>query len=212
MVQKRKMQQQRISIAVIGEGITEQYYMLSLKSLVSINIKPGIPKHSEGAKYLGDLIEKSIKEYAPIILCLIDMDNKADNKKKAEYEKLKARYHSKEFGRKKAGLTSKVLFFETERCLELWFLYHFEYTTSKFNSYSDLERSLKRFIPEYEKTEKFFLRSKGLHQYITNKLNGDFELAKRNAHKSLTSKEEDSRPHTYSELGKFFDYIATLTQ
>lgn len=208
MAQNRKIQPQRISIVVLGEGITEQYYMQSLKSLFNVTIKPGIPKHSEGTKYLSDLIDKSIKEYAPIILCIIDMDNKSDQKKNADYQKLKAKYHGKIFGNKKEDLTSKVFFFENERCLELWFLYYFEYTTSRFNSYSELERSLKRFIPEYEKTEKFFKSTKGLHNFIVDKKNGNFSNAIANAQKSISSKEKDSRSYTYSEMANFFDFLA----
>lgn len=212
MAHNHKVQQQRTSIVVLGEGITEQYYMLSLKSSFNVTIKPGIPKHSEGAKYLSNLIDKSIKEYAPIILCLIDMDNKSNQKKKADYEKLKAKYHSKVFGNKKEGLTSKVFFFENERCLELWFLYHFEYTTSRFSNYSELEKSLKRFIPEYEKTEKFFKSTKGLHNFIVNKKSGNLSLAKANAQKSTISKKKDSREYTYSEMANFFDFLVNHSQ
>ena len=44
--------------------------------------------------------------------------------------------------------------------MEYWFLQHFEQTSKYFVSYDQLEKSLKRHLPDYEKKEKYFKYSK----------------------------------------------------
>ncbi len=207
MAKPRKSQTQRNSIAVIGEGITEQYYLQSIKSYIEINIEPKLPKHSTGTKYLEDKIKECITAGYPHILCIIDMDNKEVGKEKIEYEKLKAKYHNKTIEKESKGLSSSVVFYENERCLELWFLYHFQYTTRKFNNYSELEDHLHDYIPNYQKTGRYFLGTRGLHRLITKDFDGDFDKAKMNAKNSTESKERDRRNYTYSEMKDFFDYL-----
>ncbi len=140
------------------------------------------------------------------------MDNKANAQNKAMYSKLKDRYHNKIIKNKKKGLESKIVFFETERCLELWFLYHFQYTTRKFSSYSELERSLKTYIPSYEKSERFFIKARGLHRLITKDCKGNFTTALANSTKSVSSKLQDNRDYTYSEMSDFFKEITPSSQ
>lgn len=71
------------------------------------------------------------------------MDGKHIGKSKTDYEKLKTKYHEKIHGNIRQGRQSKVVFIETERCIELWFLYHFTPSpiTREFNSYKDLEKN-----------------------------------------------------------------------
>ena len=207
MAKPRKPQTQRNSIAVIGEGITEQYYLQSIKSSIEINIEPKLPKHSTGTKYLEDKIKECVDAGYPHVLCLIDMDNKEVGKEKIAYEKLKAKYHNKTKEKKAKGLSSTIVFYENERCLELWFLYHFEYTTRQFNNYQELENQLQKHISNYEKTAQYFKNARGLHRLIINDFDGHFDIAKANSKNSIESKERDYRNYTYSEMKDFFDYL-----
>ncbi|MBP6662415.1 MAG: hypothetical protein KA172_04945, partial [Paludibacter sp.] len=54
---KRKLLNEN-AIAVIGEGITEQYYLQSIKHLAKVQITPKLPKRSTGDKFLEDEIKK----------------------------------------------------------------------------------------------------------------------------------------------------------
>lgn len=43
-------------------------------------------------------------------------------------------------------------------CLEFWFLLHFEKTSKDFNTCSSTETQLIKYMPNYEKTQKFFTK------------------------------------------------------
>jgi len=198
------MAQKKTTIAVIGEGITEKYYLLSLKDLYpKIDLMPKLPKHSSSMNALEISIKNCIEKGYSKIFCLIDMDNKKSEKEKSNYMKLKTRYHNKPIGKKKQGAISFVRFFETERCTELFFYYYFQYT-SKFFGNSDEVVDLLNKKCGYEKKEQFF-RSHSLHQYLESK-KGSLSLAIQNASKSLNERKSIGMgcDYTYSELGELF--------
>lgn len=201
---KRKLLNEN-AIAVIGEGITEQYYLQSIKHLAKVQITPKLPKHSTGDKFLEDEIKKCIADGYSIIYCLIDMDNKKNGSEKTEYLKLKNTYHNKKFKDEENGTESEIRFFENERCLEIWFLFYYKYTTAEFTSQADLLKELNKSC-KYEKTVKFFLSTRGLHQYFI-KNHGSLDAAKGFAKNSVKTKLEQGRDYTYSEMNDFFDLI-----
>jgi hypothetical protein len=190
------------SIAVIGEGITEQYYLLSLKEVIGAQIEPKLPKHATGMQYLKEEINKCIGAGYSHVYCLIDMDNKREGKNKAQYIRLKEKYHNQTVSKPKEGINCKIIFFENEPCLELWFLYHFKYTTAHDLTSDALTKKLNTLCG-YQKTERFFLSTKGLHGFFL-KHGGNFDNAKSNAAASMLSKEQDGREYTYSEMSDFF--------
>lgn len=202
---RRKESFNKELLAVIGEGITEQYYLQSIKQLTNFQITPKLPKHSTGENFVEDEIRKCISDGYSKIYCLIDMDNKKNGKEKVEYQKLKRRYHNKVEKNKSIGSESKIIFFENERCLEIWFLFHYKYTTTEFTTQSDLLKELNKFC-RYEKTEKFFLSTRGLHQYFIRN-GGSLDVAKGFAEKSVKTKLEQGRDYTYSEMNDFFGLI-----
>lgn len=194
------------SIAVIGEGMTEQYYLQSLKDTMNAHIEPKLPKHSTGLQYVETEIKNCIdKGYAQII-CLIDMDNKKEGRDKQQYDKLKSKYHNRTISRPKEGIKSTITFFENEPCIELWFLYYFKYTTAYYEKSEKVTKELKSLC-NYEKTEQFFISTKGIHLFLI-KHKGNFEKAKVHAAKSTQSRKTEKRDHTYSEMNDFFSLIS----
>ena len=195
---KKKIRTSNKTIAVIGEGITEKYYLNSLSDFIRVNIVPKLPKHTSMAQ-----LEKSIKECTVLgydsVYVLIDMDNKKEGKNRFDYYKLKNKYNQ----------TTKnkcyIEFFENERCIEMWFLYHFKCTTKEYRESNDIVRELNTLCG-YDKTEKFFIKSGGLHDFLCDH-GGNFEKTLRNANKSMISKEKDGRNCTYSEMHKFFKSV-----
>ena len=80
----------RKSIVVIGEGITEKYYIESLRGLSDFQIKPrSLNKKASNLKALEKEILDAANMGADEIYCLIDMDGKTEGKNKEEYLKLK---------------------------------------------------------------------------------------------------------------------------
>lgn len=194
----------RKAIAVIGEGITEKYYIESLKGLTPFTLMPKeLGKRASNLLALETNIKKAIKEGFDEVYCLIDMDTKTEGKNKLEYEKLKGKYHNKPHIIKKEGINCKVIFIETERCLELWFLFHFlkQPTTRKFLSYREIEKELQKFRTNYGKNDKYFRNIGSIHDELTRKQpQGSLKQAVRNAEDSIISRNRDKRNYTYSEM------------
>lgn len=197
-MKKSKSRKSTKTIAVIGEGITEKYYLNSLSDSIVANIVPKLPKHTSILQ-LEKTIDNCIDLGYDNVYVLIDMDNKKEGKNKENYYRFKNKFH------KKIKKQCYIEFFENERCLEIWFLYHFRNTTKEYRHSDDIVNELK-VICGYDKNESFFRSSQGLHNFLCTN-GGDFEQAKENARLSMISKQEQGREYTYSEMNKFFDHI-----
>lgn len=195
----------RKAIAIIGEGITEKYYIESIKGLTNFQIYPKeLQKKASSLKKLEESIKAAIKKGYDEVYCLIDMDGKEEEKPLMQYSKLKKEFHQKTHVIKSQGIECRVIFIETERCTELWFLYHFTKNaiTRKFNSYNELEKELKKYLPNYEKTEKYFKSISSLHKELTKEVkpSGSLSQAISNADSSVVTRNKDGRNHTYCEM------------
>ena len=191
-------QTERKRVAIIGDGKTESIYVESLKDaykekLFAYTVKPVLPKHSSVAE-MKRLIEVNIG--FDKVLCIVDMDTKLrDSKELLKYKQLKSKYQKNE----------NIIFYETHPCTELWFYYHFQYTTSPLDLFEpNLKRQLERHVPNYEKKQPYCT-----HQHLI-KSGGNFELAVENGRKSVDSRVADEREYTYSEMVKFFEEIGVI--
>ena len=183
-------------VAVIGEGPTEQYYLLSVQGLLNANIYPKVVK--DGMEYLISRVEECIAEGYDKILCLIDKDNKSGVKELQEYNSFVKKYSGKKIKNSQTGGTTEIIIIENSPCLEIWFYYYFRLSTGLFSSYekiNPLKPELRKFLPEYEKRIDFFKKCGGLHQYLTFK-GGDLREAIRNSMISI-------RNHTLNPEGAF---------
>jgi hypothetical protein len=45
-------------------------------------------------------------------------------------------------------------------CLEYWFLLHFKQTSKYYETYAILEKLLKKYLPDYDKSEKYYKNSR----------------------------------------------------
>lgn len=192
------------AIVILGEGPTEYFYINSLKDEFPFlqNVEPKIPKHTNLAE-LQKLIEDAVEKGYSKVYCVIDMDNKKDGIEKTKYEKLKNKY-KKPIIKPKKGINCEVVFFETERCTELFFLYYFRYTTKEYICSDDLVKELNK-ESGYLKEQKFFARHP-LHQYFIKK-GGSLDNAIANSEKSCKSIETTERDCTYSQLGNMIELL-----
>ena len=201
------MGKQKNSIAIIGEGITEFYYIRSLvDKYPGISIKPDYPKHTS-VKELSKKIEECISDGYRYVMCLIDMDTKENDFEKSAYCKLKSKY-SKTVTNLNNGILCDVIFYESHLCTELFFLYYFDYTTKYFNSQENLIKELNKKC-YYEKTTKFFRQCKGLHSYLERN-GGKLEQACERGDRSVSERESQPREYTYSDLGKMVEKLDEL--
>lgn len=101
-----KTRKTRTTIAVIGEGPTEKYYLKSLEGVIHAQVKPVVPNHATSMAELGRRIEQCIDDGYNMIFCLIDMDNKKEGRNRENYLRLKTKYHQKRSSR--SGKEQKV--------------------------------------------------------------------------------------------------------
>lgn len=199
-----KLQQR---VLILGEGETEFYYFKSLNDVYKrIAIKPDYPKHTN-IRELGAKIAEGVELGYSSIYCIIDMDTKDSEPERTQYQRLKTKY-SKPIRKPKKGIYCQVEFFETHRCTELFFLYYFRYTSKHYTDQKDLLEDLNRHV-EYHKTNDFFIKSKGLHDYF-ERHGGSLIQATANAQQSMREKQESGRDYTYSELGRLMEQLNDL--
>lgn len=132
------MARKRLTVAVIGEGITEKYYIQSLQDILEIKPTPIKPKNST-LKELEISIKDCIKKGYGKIFCLIDKDNKINDgdpdheRNAAEYARLKRQYHNK-LHKCADGSVTKIIMIESYPATEIFFLYYFGYTSAHYTN------------------------------------------------------------------------------
>lgn len=132
------MARKRITVAVIGEGITEKYYIQSLQDILEIKPTPVKPKNST-LKEMEISIKDCIRKGYSKIFCLIDKDNKITDgnpdhdRNAAEYAWLKKQYHNK-LHKCPDGGVSKIVMIESYPATEIFFLYYFGYTSAHYTN------------------------------------------------------------------------------
>ncbi len=147
MARKTSLRQRRNPIpTIIGAGITEQWYFTHLKTLRGYRVKIR-PRFfgTETAAGLDKKIEEVLRDES-MAICVFDADvstwNEAERKKMAALQK------------KYEGNASVVLC-DSMPSIEYWFLLHFKHTTRHFGTSKAVIKELKKYIPQYDKTEQF---------------------------------------------------------
>ena len=189
------------SIAIIGEGETEWFYFESLRisNRYSFKMAPDFPRHSDIGHIL-KLAERYKKEGYDYVVCLIDMDRIKQipaEWKKYQKHKIERKYRD-------------VMFIETYPCTEFWFLLHFlpQLSTKVYSSYEDVLQVLQKYMPGYEKTKRYFIRT-NLYCYLNE--NGDINLALKNSEKLCElSKANPENGASYSEVYKIIKLLKDI--
>ena len=168
----------RKSIAIIGEGETEWFYFDSLRiaKRLPFKLSPELPSHPDIESMLRKA-ERCISEGYDRVVCIVDMDR--FRMFPTDMQRYRQFRSSKRF--------SKVEFIETDPCTEFWFL---------------LLPELRRYIPAYEKSIRFFRRC-DIYKFLVE--HGDLEQAKANAARlSELSRQYPEDRIAYSEVHKVF--------
>ena len=191
----------RKSIAIIGEGETEWFYFDTLRIFHRYPFKmaPDFPSHSDIGHILS-LAERYVKEKYDHVVCLIEMDRLKNIP--AEWNKYKANKGTRKY--------KDVTFIETYPCTEFWFLLHFmpELSTKTYHYCDDLLPELRKFMPGYEKTKKYFKRN---NLYCFLKKYGNMENAMKNADKLCgIANEFPEDMLAYSEIYKVIGLLNNL--
>lgn len=201
------MRKGRLAIAVIGEGITEQYYFLSLRDTLTFKPTPFLPKKSN-LKELEIAIKECIKKGYSEIFCLIDKDNKIkdgnpDHDRNAkEYQDLKKRYHLKKF-MSPDGNECLVCMVESYPSTEVFFLFYFGYSGAFYTNQGLKDILNKKF--GYITQQKYFIKH-SLHDLLINS-GGSLDIAISASKKSLSENDDDNIHRTYTEIGLLVNHL-----
>ena len=152
MARKTSLKQRRSPIpTIIGAGITAQWYFTHLKALRGYRIKIR-PRFfgTETAAGLAKRIEEVLQDEG-IAICVFDADVSTWNE--VERKKLDAL-------RKKYKDNPSVLLCDSMPSIEFWFLLHYKNTTRHFGTSKAVIKELKKYIPQYDKTEQFLSNQK----------------------------------------------------
>ena len=191
------------SIAIIGEGETEWFYFESLRVACRYPYKltPGFPQHAD-IEHILKLAKAKLAEHYDYVVCLIDMDRLYE--KPAEMKKYLSFKSRKE--------NRDIMFVETSPCTEFWFLLHFlpDNTVRRYQNYDQLIPELRKYMPGYEKTKRYFIKTK-LYDFL--RANGNLDRAKVNADRlSSMSKASPEDRIAYSEIHKVLDLLDNLNR
>ena len=122
---------------------------------------------------------------------------------KGNRAKGKSKYRRKKY----AG---RVMFVETNPCTEFCFLLHFlpNVVCRRYDSYEQMLPELQKYMPGYEKTKRYFIRT-NLYKYLIE--NGDLERAMLNSEKLCQlCKESPEDIIAYSEIHKVISMLNKL--
>ena len=187
MARKTKPRGFKQRYAVLGEGITEQWYLTHLKKFKDyrFSIKPSLFADiglEKAERFIDELIDSGFDH----ITFLTDYDTIVLQDKQEKFEQLVNRY--KDF--------DEVLICDSMPSIEIWFLLHFTFTTQEFVDYESIKRVLRRYLPGYEKTKKY-LESEGWFESLVQE--EGLEKARKNAKRLLKRRSEEN-------VGKHFPF------
>jgi len=158
----RKLKKERrfnLKYAVLGEGITEQWYLNHLKKHngYRFSIRPSLFADI-GIEKAEGIIDELLSGGCDQVTFLTDYDIIVNQGKKGEFEKLVNKYKN----------IKEVLICDSMPSIEYWFLLHFAYTTKEFVSCDEIVKDLKNYIPDYSKKKSYLEKDKWFNQLIKN--------------------------------------------
>ena len=191
------------TFAIIADGKDEGQYFQMLKRNepnLHVNIEPKFPQK----KKLSEQCQK-VKEFAENytkVFWIIDLDKiieesqvtkKGETSKIRELKKYLKELENYEF--------ENIITILNNPCLEFWFVLHFEPTTKYFPKCGEAKKQLKKYLKDYEKTQKYFTKP---NNDIYLKLKPFLSFALSNT-KKTQRKNLDALKRAICEMNLFFE-------
>lgn len=146
-------QQQRFTVAIVGDGQTERIYFSDVRDTdrpANLAIFPDYPRKIGNYQGVFDRATSLTDSYNRVY-ALIDIDKVIQDSQQSTYNQAKA-----------AAQAAGVIVLENNPCFEIWLLLHFLHTGKLFNNCNEVSTELRRNgrIPDYDKTEKFLVNAR----------------------------------------------------
>lgn len=184
--------QQKRSVTILGEGLTEQYYFTHIRTLFGYHYT--IRPYYFSVTSLAEMDKKITEAVANGGFAIAVFD--ADVSSRNEVEKKKLESIRKKYANKK-----NVILCESMTSIEYWFLMHFENTNRHFKDSNATEQELRKHITDYEKKVKFLQNLKWVSELCAD---GKLETAINRA------KVFDHSGESYSDVYKAFELLNKL--
>ena len=147
------------TFAVVVDGECEVWYLQMLKRndrSIVVNIEPKIPQRKRFSEQYENVITLS-EEYTKVFW-IIDFDVILKETKEAKAGKETLLESFLEYKKTIAEKYKNIVIIINNPCLEFWFLLHFEVTSKYFDACEGAEKQLKKYLKDYEKTQKYFTK------------------------------------------------------
>ena len=166
MRQKRQKRNLKPRFAVLGEGITEQWYLQHLKGFKGYVYKISPSLFADvGIEKAEGYIDRLLNEGYDQVTFLTDYDTIVSQGKQEVFDRFVGKYAAVE----------EVLICDSMPAIELWFLLHFVYTAREFPDCAQLVGQLRQYLPGYEKRKSYL----GKAQWFAEMIKGEPEAVER---------------------------------
>lgn len=160
MARTSKQQQQRNTVAIVGDGQTERIYFSDVRDTdrpPNLSIFPDYPRRIGNYKGVIDRAKSLVGNYNRIY-ALIDVDKIIHDNQQTAYVQDKT-----------AAEAAGILVLENNPCFEIWLLLHFVHTGKLFANCDEVSEQLRSNgrIPNYDKSEKFLKNARLYRTYKT---------------------------------------------
>jgi len=201
-VNKRILTPKKRVFSFVVDGKCELWYLQLLKQHenLNINLEPKLPQKKKLQDQF-DLV-KDLEKESEKVFWIIDFDSIMKETQEARKGNKTALKVFQELYAKSLKNKNIVVIINNP-CLEYWFLQHFEQTSKYYATYENLERSLKKYLSDYEKTERYY---KSVSQNIYQKLKPNLQTAISNAEK-LGVFDFENYQKGFTEMHKIFEEL-----
>ncbi len=193
------------AFAIVADGETEIWYLQMMQRnerRVRLTIKPELPKK----KRIEDQCELVCKlaqgEYDKVFW-IVDLDQIVKERREAtgvKKDPMRTFIECREkvlHGKKYA---KRIRVIVNNPCLEFWFLLHFMHTSKSFDCYDQVEKELKKYIQDYNKSEGYFKqKNNDIYSKLKPRLKKAIEHSDR-----LGSFDPQAPSKAVSEMPQFF--------
>ena len=168
--------------AIVVDGECEFWYIQMLKrneKLLSVDLKPEIPQRKALSEQYDKVIELS-KDYDKVYW-VIDFDVVCKETREAPKNTKTALQELKEYiNAIKKKFENIIVVIINNPCFEYWLLLHFEMTSRSYSSYNELIKQLKKYLPDYEKSRRYYTaQNNDIYLRLVSKLPAAISNAKK---------------------------------
>ncbi len=149
------------AFAIVADGETEIWYlqmMMRNERQVRLTIKPELPKKKR-IKDQCELVCKLAQGEYDKVFWIVDLDQIVKERREAtgvKKDPMQTFIECRKRVLSSKKYSNRIRVIVNNPCLEFWFLLHFMHTSKSFDCYDQVEKELKKYIQDYNKSVGYF--------------------------------------------------------